>query len=173
LSSPLGKMSQYQRPLIIYTSIFSSDAWYLHSKFPCSQHADCSVLKYTPWNLHSSSACFGENCSLHLVPWKQMQVPPRSWHLCMKLHGFKSQKHVTLILTAARTPNLMLKDYYMAWKRRLVTNLELRWPRFDSRSSYMGFVVNKVALGHFLRILRSPVNSRSICWVTGNVKMSS
>jgi hypothetical protein len=98
--------------------IFSSDAWYLRSKFSCSQHADCSVLRYTPWNLHDSYACFGENYCLHLVPWKQrQQVPPKSWHLFMKLHGFKSLKPVIFIFTATRTPNLMLKDYYWAWKR--------------------------------------------------------
>ena len=50
--------------------------------------------------------------------------------------------------------------YHMQWLRRLVAGLSPQRPGFDPGSVHVGFMVDKVALGHvFLRVLRfSPVN---------------
>jgi hypothetical protein len=66
----------------------------------------------------------------------------------MALHGVTSEKTVTL------------KHKAVPWLRQLVAGLSLRKPGFDPGSVYVGFVVDKVALGQvFPRVVRfSPVN---------------
>jgi hypothetical protein len=62
--------------------------------------------------------------------------------------------------------NIMLA---VSWLRRLVVGLTLRRPVFAPRSIHVGFVVNKVALGHvFVRVLRFyPVNIIPLWLSTG------
>jgi hypothetical protein len=59
-------------------------------------------------------------------------------------------------------PSIFVTNIYVgrAWLRQLIAGLSPRRPGFDPGSVHVGFVVDKVALGHvFLRVLRfSPVN---------------